>query len=89
MDPSPVVALNRAVAVAMARGPAAGLALVDELVTSGRLDGYHYLWATRADLLRRLGRGAEAVQAYDRALTTVTNEAEARFLRRRREELPG
>ena len=66
--PSPVVELNRAVAVAMADGIPAGLALVDELEASGRLDGYHLLPATRADLLRRAGRVAEARTAYEQAL---------------------
>ena len=68
MVPSPVVELNRAVAVAMADGPAAGLALVDALDASGRLAGYHLLPATRADLLRRLDRRAEAAAAYRAAL---------------------
>ena len=76
--PSPVVSLNRAVAIAMADGPGAGLPLVDEL--AGELDTYHLFHATRADLLRRLGRGAEAEHAYRRALALVTNPAERRFL---------
>src|SRR5438874_13790334 len=66
--PSPVVELNRAVAVAMADGPAAGLALVEALAETGELAGHHLLHATRADLLRRLGRRTEAVSAYQRAL---------------------
>jgi len=78
--PSPVVELNRAVAVAMADGIAAGLALVDELAGSGRLDGYHLLPATRADLLRRDGRVAEARVAYEQALRLAPTEAERRYL---------
>jgi RNA polymerase sigma-70 factor (ECF subfamily) len=76
--PSPVVSLNRAVAIALADGPGAGLPLVDEL--AGQLDTYHLFHATRADLLRRLGRGAEAEHAYRRALALATNPAERRFL---------
>jgi RNA polymerase sigma-70 factor (ECF subfamily) len=76
--PSPVVSLNRAVAIAMADGPGAGLPLVDEL--AGQLDTYHLFHATRADLLRRLGREAEAEHAYRRALALATNPAERRFL---------
>ncbi len=83
---SPIVELNRAVAVAMAEGPAAGLVLVDELDASGRLAGYHLLPATRADLLRRLGRREESAAAYRAALAQTTTDAEARYLRRRLEE---
>jgi RNA polymerase sigma-70 factor, ECF subfamily len=83
MTPSPVVALNRAVAVAMADGPEAGLALVDELQASGALRDYHLLVATRADLLRRLGRGAEAAVAYREALDRAGTDAERRYLARR------
>jgi RNA polymerase sigma-70 factor (ECF subfamily) len=81
--PSPVVRLNRAFAVGMARGPEAGLALVAELEEEGALGGYHLLPATRADLLRRAGRRGEAAVAYGRALDLVTNEAERCFLRKR------
>ncbi|WP_405926717.1 RNA polymerase sigma factor [Streptomyces sp. NBC_00035] len=81
--PSAVVRLNRAVAVGMAEGPEAGLALVAELEGEGELDGYHLLPATRADLLRRSGRTADAAQAYGRALELVENEAERRFLEKR------
>ena len=81
--PSPVVALNHAVAVAMADGPAAGLALVDAL----DLPGYHLLPATRADLLRRLGRFAEAAAEYRKALSLVTSEVEKRYLAARLEEV--
>ncbi len=85
--PSPVVALNRAVAVAMSEGPAAGLARLEALETSVALASYHLLPAARADLLRRLGRTGEARAAYVRALSLAENEAEIRFLRRRLEEL--
>jgi RNA polymerase sigma-70 factor (ECF subfamily) len=83
-EPSPVVELNRAVAVAMADGPEHGLALVDGL---DGLERYHLLHAARADLLRRLGRAGEAAAAYERALELATNPAERGFLRRRLEEL--
>jgi RNA polymerase sigma-70 factor (ECF subfamily) len=81
--PSAVVELNRAVAVAMADGPAAGLELVEALDASGALAGYHLLPATRADLLRRLSRRAEAAAAYDEALDLATTDAERRYLARR------
>lgn len=81
--PSAVVRLNRAVAVGMAQQPEAGLELVTELERSGELADYHLLPATRADLLRRSGRTAEAVEAYGRALELVENDAERRFLERR------
>ncbi|MGZ6995344.1 MAG: RNA polymerase sigma factor [Acidimicrobiia bacterium] len=87
MVPSPVVELNRAVAVAMADGPEAGLRLVDELDESRALAGYHLLYATRADLLRRLDRGAEAAEAYQQALELTTTDAERRYLLRRLEEI--
>jgi RNA polymerase sigma-70 factor (ECF subfamily) len=78
--PSPVVALNHAVAVAMAEGPERGLALIDAIERRGELAGYHLVDAARADLLRRLGRVDEARQAYERALAKTANEAERRFL---------
>jgi RNA polymerase sigma-70 factor, ECF subfamily len=87
LAPSPVVDLNRAVAVAMADGIPAGLALVDELAASGRLKGYHLLPATRADLLRRAGRTAEAKAEYGEALKLAPAEAERRYLTGRLEEL--
>ncbi|MGW2313555.1 RNA polymerase sigma factor [Actinomadura luteofluorescens] len=87
LAPSPVVDLNRAVAVAMADGVAAGLALVDELAASGTLAGYHLLPATRADLLRRDGRAAEARAAYEEALALAPTEPERRYLARRLREL--
>jgi RNA polymerase sigma-70 factor, ECF subfamily len=86
--PSGVVELNRAVAVAMSDGPAAGLELVRDLEASGRLAGYHLLPATRADLLRRLGRHAEAAASYRDALDLDMTDAERRYLTRRLEELP-
>ena len=81
--PSPVVALNHAAAVAMADGPERGLALLDALERSGELAGFHLLAAARADLLRRLGRRAEAAEAYREALRTVGNAAERRYLEKR------
>jgi RNA polymerase sigma-70 factor (ECF subfamily) len=86
-DPSPVVALNRAVAVAMRDGPAAGLALVEPLLKSGGLAEYHLAHATRADLCRRLGRKPEARASYERALALSRQEPERRFLVRRLAEL--
>jgi len=85
LHPSPVVALNRAVAVSMATGPQTALPLVDEL--SAPLAGYHLWHATRADLLRRLGRRDEAAAAYQKALELTQNEAERRFLQRRLNDL--
>ncbi|MFE3168409.1 RNA polymerase sigma factor [Streptomyces sp. NPDC059224] len=81
--PSAVVRLNRAVAVGMAEGGEAGLALVAELEATDDLAGYHLLPATRADLLRRMGRGGEAAASYERALELVENTAERRFLEKR------
>jgi len=86
-QPSPIVSLNRAVAVAMADGPRQGLALIDALAASGDLDSYHLLHAARADLLRRLGSGVEAGKSYRRALELVTNDSERRFLERRMREV--
>jgi RNA polymerase sigma-70 factor (ECF subfamily) len=83
LDSSPIVELNRAVAIAQADGPEAGLGLLDELVAGGDLAGYHLLPAARADLLRRLGRIPEAAAEYERALALSDNAAEQRFLRRR------
>jgi len=85
--PSAVVELNRAVAVAMADGPEAGLRLVDALDESGALSSYHLLPATRADLLRRLGRRSEAAAAYRDALALALTDAERRYLQRRLAEL--
>ena len=84
---SPVVSLNRAVAVAMAEGPRAGLALIDALAATNELDNYHLLHAARADLLRRAGSRDEAAKSYELALTLVTNDSERRFLERRLREV--
>jgi RNA polymerase sigma-70 factor (ECF subfamily) len=85
VQPSPIVSLNRAVAVAMVHGPKAGLELIDALSTT--LQNYHLLHAARADLLRRLGSGEQAVSSYRRALALVSNDSERRFLERRLREL--
>ena len=87
LQPSPIVSLNRAVAVAMASGPEAALEIVDRLAAAGDLDNYHLLHAARADLLRRLGSAAEAAKSYRRALELVTNDSERRFLERRLREV--
>ena len=87
LHPSPIVSLNRAVAVAMVDGPQPALALVDALAATGDLDSYHLLHATRADLLRRIGSAAEAARSYARALELATNESERRFLERRLREV--
>ena len=84
LDPSPVIELNRAVAVAMAEGPERGLALIDAI---DGLDGYHLLHSARADLLRRLGRAEDARAAYERALELAANPVERDFLERRRDAL--
>ena len=86
-DASAVVALNRAVAVAMRDGAAVGLALIDEILTRGDLEGYHFAHAARADLCRRLGRIEDARASYTRALGLVKQEPERRFLEKRLEEL--
>ncbi len=86
-SPSPVVALNGAVALAMDAGIEVGLARIDEIVAGGLLDDYPYLHAARADLLRRLGRVEEARTAYERALGLTANAAERRFLRHRLTEV--
>ena len=86
-DPSAVVVLNRAVAVAMRDGPAAGLALIDEILARGELADYHFAHAARADLCRRLGRIDDARASYTRALELVKQEPERRFLERRLDEL--
>ncbi len=89
MTGSPVVALNRAVAVSMYEGPQEGLALVDAIVAGGMLGGYHLLPAARADMLRRLGRDPEAALAYRQALALAGTEAERRYLERRASESEG
>lgn len=87
LQPSPVVSLNRAVAVAMAQGIEPALAVLDRLSADGDLDSYHLLHAARADLLRRLGSSGEAAKSYRQALALVTNETERRFLERRLREV--
>ena len=87
LQPSPIVALNRAVAVAMADGPRQALALIDALAATNDLDSYHLLHAARADMLRRLGSAEEAAKSYSRALALVTNDSERRFLERRLREM--
>lgn len=79
-EPSPVVALNRAVAIAMRDGPAAGLVLIRELEQQGELSQYHFLYAAKADLLRQLGRNSDALQAYQHALSLCKQAPEQRFL---------
>jgi RNA polymerase sigma-70 factor, ECF subfamily len=88
-DPSPVIALNRAAAIAMRDGPAAGLALIDSILAAGYLTEYGVAHAARADLCRRLGRLADAREAYERALSLTKQEPERRFLIRRLAELGG
>ncbi len=89
MSPSPVIGLNRAVAVSMNTGPEAGLALADEVERDGALQGYHLLPAARADMLRRLGRHHEAADAYRRARDLARTDAERRYLDRRAREAAG
>ena len=89
LAPSPVIELNRAVAVAMADGPAAGLELVAALEAAGELEGYHLLPATRADLLQRLGRPAEAATSYAEALDLAVTDSERRYLARKLAETSG
>lgn len=86
-DPSPIVELNRAAAVAMSEGPAAGLALIDAILVRGDLTDYHLAHAARGDLCRRLGRVTESIDNYQKALTLATQEPERRFIRRRLDEL--
>jgi RNA polymerase sigma-70 factor (ECF subfamily) len=86
-DPSPVVELNRAVAIAMRDGPTSGLALIDALLARGELTDHHLAHAARADLLRRLGRVDDAKAAYERTLALTRNEPERRFIARRLKEL--
>jgi RNA polymerase sigma-70 factor (ECF subfamily) len=87
IDPSPVVELNRAVAVAMRDGPAAGLELVDAILTRGDLNDYHFAHSARADLYRRLGKIADARASYQQALSLARQDPERRFLERRLSEL--
>ena len=85
--PSPIVDLNRAVAIGMANGPQAAITLIDQLAASGELEGYHLLHAARADMLRRLGLNREAAESYKLALGLVSNDSERRFLERRLREV--
>jgi RNA polymerase sigma-70 factor, ECF subfamily len=87
IEPSPIVELNRAVAVAMRSGPTMGLALIDALLSRGELGEYRLAHAARADLCRRLGRKAEARKSYEKALALTQGEAEQRFLKKRLQEL--
>jgi len=87
IDSSPVVELNRAVAIAMRDGPEAGLRLIDALVAAGELAGYHLAHTARADLCRRLGKTAEARSSYEKALALTQQEPERRFLENRLKEL--
>ena len=87
VQPSPIVSLNRAVALAMAEGPRPALAIIDTLAAAGDLENYYLLHAARADLLRRLGDSADAAKSYRRALALVTNDSERRFLERRLREV--
>jgi RNA polymerase sigma-70 factor, ECF subfamily len=88
-DPSPVIELNRAAALAMRDGPAAGLALIEAILERGELADYHLAHSARADLYRRLGRFHEAAEAYRRALSLARQEPERRFLQRRLDEVAG
>jgi RNA polymerase sigma-70 factor (ECF subfamily) len=88
-DPSPVIALNRAVAIAMRDGPAAALPLIEQLQQHGQLNQYHLLYAAKADLLRQLGRNSEALQAYHDALRLCQQAPEQRFLQRQIAALTG
>jgi len=87
VQPSPIVSLNRAVAVAMSESPEAGLAIIDALAATGDLESYHLLHAARADLLRRIGSRVAAAASYTKALALVTNASERRFLARRLREV--
>jgi RNA polymerase sigma-70 factor (ECF subfamily) len=89
LQPSPIVELNRAVAVAMVQGPRVGLELIDRLAASNDLENYHLLHAARADMLRRLADFPEAEKSYQRALELATNESERRYLQRRLKEVRG
>ena len=88
ISPTPVVALNHAVAVAMSEGFVKGLELIDQLGKSGELNKYYLFHAARADILRRLNRKREAIEAYEKALALVTNQVEEAYLRRRLAQLP-
>jgi RNA polymerase sigma-70 factor (ECF subfamily) len=87
VQPTPIVTLNRAVAVGMVEGPRSALTLIDDLARQGELENYHLLHATRADLLRRMGKTEDAAGSYQQALALVTNDSERRFLERRLREV--
>jgi RNA polymerase sigma-70 factor (ECF subfamily) len=87
MEPSPVIELNRAAAIAMRDGPERGLELIDAILARGDLEGYHLVHAARADLFRRLGRNADARAAYERALELAVEEPERRLIQRRLKDL--
>ena len=87
VQPSPIVSLNRAVAVAMVEGPQPALALIDRLAAGGELDGYYLLHAARADLFRRSGMREQAAESYARAIELTANDSELRFLKRRLAEM--
>ncbi len=87
LQDTPVVALNRAVAVAMANGPAAALPLLDQLVDNSALSGSHRIWSVRADLYRRLGDNAAALADYDHAISLASNDVEHRYLTDARQQL--
>jgi RNA polymerase sigma-70 factor, ECF subfamily len=87
LQPSPIVSLNRAVAVAMVDGPRAGLAIVGKLAANGELENYHIFHSARAELLRRSGSREDAAKSYSRALALVTNDSERRYLQRRLQEV--
>jgi RNA polymerase sigma-70 factor (ECF subfamily) len=89
ITPSPIVALNRTVAISMRDGPEAGLAQLDPLLEEGDLDGYQLAHAARADFCRRLGRNKEAREAYQRAIKLTTQGPARRFLEKRLAGLPG
>ncbi len=89
VEPSPVVELNRAVAVAMRDGPEAGLVLIDNVLRAGALTDYHLAHAARADMCRRLGRASESADSYRKAINLVTDGAQRRFLERRLREVEG
>jgi RNA polymerase sigma-70 factor, ECF subfamily len=88
-DPSPVIELNRAAAIAMRDGPEAGLALIDAILVRGDLTDYHLAHAARGDLCRRVGRVEDAISSYERALELATQEPERRFIAGRLNELRG
>lgn len=87
IQPSPIVSLNRAVALSMVSGPQAALSVVDDIAHEGALENYHLLHAARGDFLRRMGDSQRALASYQRALSLATNDSERRFLERRLTEL--